>query len=334
MTSTAIIGGGVAGLACAARLAKAGQQATVFDKGRGPGGRLSTRRAQTPLGELQFDHGAQYFTARTQGFADLVKSLRASGHVDVWTGRHLAFDAEGGFERLDAQARYVGTPGMNGLVKGMIAALPETVDVSFASRVGQMERDSAARWSLKDDAGETLGTFDAVVCATPVEQACVLLASCDPQLAAEAEAAGSDPCWALMLAFKKPLPLDFDGAKFRAQPFSWAARNASKPGRGAGETWVIHGSPDWSKDHLENDADDVAERLASAFSDRFDLQDKPVLCSAHRWRYSQVATPATSPFALDADKRLGVCGDWRIGPRIEDAWTSGDQLGAALAGLA
>ena len=27
---------------------------------------------------------------------------------------------------------------------------------------------------------------------------------------------------------------------------------------------------------------------------------------------------------------LGVCGDWRLGPRVEWAWTSGDALGARL----
>ena len=42
-----------------------GWAVTVFDKGRGPGGRLATRRAD----DLRFDHGAQYFTARDPRFA-------------------------------------------------------------------------------------------------------------------------------------------------------------------------------------------------------------------------------------------------------------------------
>ena len=52
----AVIGSGIAGLACARRLSDAGYAPILFDKGRGIGGRLATRR--TPDGR-QFDHGAQ-----------------------------------------------------------------------------------------------------------------------------------------------------------------------------------------------------------------------------------------------------------------------------------
>jgi renalase len=61
MTDIINIGAGVAGLACARRLADAGLHVTVIDKGRGVGGCVATRRA----GELLFDHGAPY--ARAHG---------------------------------------------------------------------------------------------------------------------------------------------------------------------------------------------------------------------------------------------------------------------------
>ena len=59
-----IIGAGMAGLSCAAALGSVGHAVTLIDKARGPGGRMSTRRVDTPLGQAAFDHGAQYFTAR------------------------------------------------------------------------------------------------------------------------------------------------------------------------------------------------------------------------------------------------------------------------------
>ena len=62
----AIIGAGMAGIACADALQAAGHAVAVFDKGRGPGGRMSTRRMETPLGTVAFDHGAQYFTGLCQ----------------------------------------------------------------------------------------------------------------------------------------------------------------------------------------------------------------------------------------------------------------------------
>ena len=52
-----IIGGGLAGLTAATILTEKGKIAIVLDKGRGPGGRMSTRR----MGEARCDHGAQFF---------------------------------------------------------------------------------------------------------------------------------------------------------------------------------------------------------------------------------------------------------------------------------
>ena len=64
----AIIGAGLAGLSCAQALVQAGYQVHVFDKSRGPSGRMSTRRAEDHAGPWQCDRGAQYFTARDATF--------------------------------------------------------------------------------------------------------------------------------------------------------------------------------------------------------------------------------------------------------------------------
>ena len=48
-------------------------------------------------------------------------------------------------------------------------------------------------------------------------------------------------------------------------PLAWAAREPSKPGRAAAERWVLHASPAWSREHLEDDADGVARSLLADF---------------------------------------------------------------------
>ncbi|MEL0004062.1 MAG: FAD-dependent oxidoreductase [Rhodospirillales bacterium] len=55
-----IIGAGITGLSCARTLANHGQASLILEKGRGVGGRVSTRRAQNGM---TFDHGAQYISA-------------------------------------------------------------------------------------------------------------------------------------------------------------------------------------------------------------------------------------------------------------------------------
>lgn len=60
----AIVGAGPSGLTCARRLAAAGTAVTVFEKGRGVGGRCATRRSDVG----PFHHGAPSFTARSTPF--------------------------------------------------------------------------------------------------------------------------------------------------------------------------------------------------------------------------------------------------------------------------
>ena len=80
----AIIGAGIAGLACARRLHDAGIEATLFDKSRGLGGRLATRRADTGTPGVAFDHGATHFTARSEGFTRLLAAWEKAGLAARW----------------------------------------------------------------------------------------------------------------------------------------------------------------------------------------------------------------------------------------------------------
>lgn len=87
-THIAIVGAGLAGLACARELTAAGVAVTLFDKSRGVGGRSSTRRVTLADGTaLSFDHGAQYFTVREANFRRLVDRGAAAGMLARWQPR-------------------------------------------------------------------------------------------------------------------------------------------------------------------------------------------------------------------------------------------------------
>ena len=79
--SVAIIGAGLAGAAAAHRLAAAGLNVLIIEKGRGVGGSMATRRSSE---SLTFDHGAQYFTARDPRFSTLVEGWVAAGLAAPW----------------------------------------------------------------------------------------------------------------------------------------------------------------------------------------------------------------------------------------------------------
>ena len=83
-----IVGAGIAGLLAAQTLKRAGKDVLVVDKGRGVGGRMATRR----VGAGVIDHGAQFFTVRSERFGALVAEWQAAGLVTEWT--HGFADAE------------------------------------------------------------------------------------------------------------------------------------------------------------------------------------------------------------------------------------------------
>lgn len=305
----AIVGAGLAGLSCGARLAGAGHAVSLFDKGRSPGGRLSHRRAATPLGEACFDHGAQYFTARDPGFRRQVELWARDGIAAPWPA--AGDDA------------WVGVPGMNAPAKALAAGL----DVDCAARVDSLAREGAV-WRLSGE-GVEAGPFDAAVVAVPAEQAGALLRLASPGFAAAAEATPAEPCWTVMAAFAERLRIGEDVVKRRG-PIGWAARDSAKPGRSGPESWVVQAGPGWSREHLEEAAAEIVPKLLGALAEvAGGPLPEPAAASAHRWRYARSGTLGRDDL-WDAALGLGVCGDWMLGPRVECAWVSGHRLAGAM----
>ncbi|WP_375403436.1 NAD(P)/FAD-dependent oxidoreductase [uncultured Sphingomonas sp.] len=305
-----IAGAGMAGLSCAGGLAAAGHAPVLFDKGRGPGGRMSTRRVEVGGRTLTFDHGAQYMTARDPAFVAQVAAWEAQGVVARWPA--AGPDA------------WVGTPGMSAPVR----ALAAEHDVRWTTRVEALRLD-ANGWTL--DGAET-EPFDAVVIALPAEQAAPLLAPHYPAFATTAAASRTLPCWTAMAVFAEPLAGVPDVVK-DAGPIGWAARDGAKPGRAGMESWVIQAPPDWSQEHLEETPDTIAPTLLALFAQHLGVNlPHPVHLAAHRWRFARSRPPADAPGALwDGDGRLGICGDWLLAPRVEAAWLSGRRLASLMA---
>jgi renalase len=302
----AIIGAGMAGLACAEALTSRSHTVRLFDKGRGPGGRMSTRRVSTPLDDASFDHGAQYFTARDAEFAKIVADWEAKGVAAKWP--QVSPDA------------WVGTPGMNAPVKHMAARH----DVTWGCRVETLTRTKVG-WTVSAN-GPSLGDYEAVILAIPAEQVGALVHSHAPEVAAVADATIALPCWTVMLAFENAIDTSTNTIR-DAGPVGWAARNSAKPGRTGPEAWVIQASPEWSSAHLEDEVDSVTMALTQHWAETLGIAaPTPLSATAHRWRYARSGKAGTDAL-WDAGLKLGVCGDWLLGPRVECAWLSGTALG-------
>lgn len=184
------------------------------------------------------------------------------------------------------------------------------------------------------EAGEDSFTAATVLVAVPAEQAAELLAEAAPEMAARAAAVTSAPCWAVMASFAAPLSTG-DTLRYDTGPVSWAARNSAKPGRSGVETWVIHASPQRSRELVDRPKDEVAATLLADFFAATGIAPvAPQHIDAHRWLYAQPEARAQvqggEGLLFDPQRRIGIAGDWLHSPRVEGAWLSGRALAAAV----
>ena len=306
----AIIGGGMAGLTCATALSKHDVDLTIYDKGRGPGGRMAARRVERADGTLRFDHGAQYFTVHDPDFAAIVQDWRADDVVAPWpaAGDHA----------------FVGIPAMNAPIRHMA----DSLDVHWGKRVDHIAKH-ADGWSV--DCGGDRKQYDGVIVAIPAEQAADLLADAGHEFAEAARQSVSAPCWATMAAFETPLPIDADAVRAKGKAVSWAARNSAKPAREGLESWVLHASPEYSKELLSLPKQDAAEAMLAQFFDQAAIPaQEPAFLTAHRWLYAMADAAGAEPCLWDAEAQIGVCGDWLVEPRVEGAWRSGRAMARSV----
>jgi predicted NAD/FAD-dependent oxidoreductase len=304
-----IIGAGMAGLACARRLSAAGPAPVVLDKGRGVGGRMATRRVMLGEAALRFDHGAQYFTARDEGFSGLLAEMAyaCAPWADGADTPHL-----------------VGTPGMSSLPRAMADGL----DVRLEAEVAGL-RAVPGGWEVA--AGMQRFAARRVILTVPAPQAARLLGEAHP-LHRRLAAVSMAPCLTLMAAFPADSPRPFVSRVHEMDPLAWIAQDSSKPGRdGALVTWVAQAGVDWSRAHLELDPEAIAREMLPLLADAIGVSpDAAVHCAAHRWRYARATEALGAPFLRNDDQTLYIGGDWCLGARVEAAFCSGDAIARAL----
>ncbi|MGC6416423.1 MAG: NAD(P)/FAD-dependent oxidoreductase [Bradymonadia bacterium] len=317
MAKIGIIGAGMAALSCARRLSSE-HAITLFEKSRGFGGRICTRRRD--LG--QFDHGAQYFTARSEAFRAVVDRWSARGFVAEWTGRFGLYEG-GHFEpTLGHATRWVGAPRMSALGR----SLSDGLDHHLSTRVSALVQDGQG-WSVQAEDGSRYPGFDRIVVTCPGPQAKLLIPESSP-LNVAAAALEYAPCWALMCTFSTPVTVPYDGFHINDAVLSWAARDSSKPGRPAGDRWVIHASPTWSEDNLELDQAEAEQHLLNRWQEM--TGSVPDQWTSHRWRYALSTPSTTAPALFDSDLGIGLCGDAVCAPKVEGAWQSGQAMATLL----
>lgn len=322
MTKIAIIGAGISGLSVAHLLQHTTAKVVIFEKSRGVGGRVSTRRSEQ---DYIFDHGAQYFTARTKPFQHFIKPLIKHKVIKRWNARHIKYYNNKIAERsnwTDCAPHYVGVPNMNSIAKH----LAKNLNIYINTKI--IALDYGKKWNLQDELGQTYRNFDWVIYTVPSPQVKQILPT-KFKYYSDVNRIKMDACFSLMLGFKTNLLLDFETADIANHNLKWISVNSHRQNRTDQYTLVVQSSQDYANINIDSDHKYVLDNLISQTSDL--IGHNAGLAnykSIHIWRYASTRNYNKNseqlPVFCDQDLNLALCGDWSLRGRgsIENAFTS------------
>jgi renalase len=323
-----IVGAGLCGVTTARALAAAKKQSwKLIEKSRSVGGRMATRRIE----DARFDHGAQFFTVRSEPF---------KAEVDDWLKNGICKEWVRGFgdSRDDGHPRYVGTNGMNQIVKDFAASLPQqnialnekVIDITLAGASIAVTSESGAKFFCRQ-----------LILTTPLTQSTAMMSKfpLDQKVSNVIERLGGvsyDPCVAVMGFFDpEELPLDKFPAKSMNDPLAFVADNFSKGLSGKRASLTIHLSSEASQGLFTANDNVVVDFVCHELRRHFHLKKvtRPTIVEVHRWRFASPKTAIEEPYMTWCGSnglKVYFAGEVFGGPKIEGAYLSGLAVGKAL----
>ncbi len=318
----AIIGAGISGLSLANML-NGIANVKIFEKSRGFGGRIATRRFYNE--DFEFDHGAQFFTIKTDQFKKFMQPLIDQGIANVWNAKFVEIDGNNIKYQKEWNLNYphyVGVPKMNEIGK----YLANNLEVILETEVKKIEKSNKNKWRLFDINSISLGDFDWVISSAPVLQTQILLPK-EFTYHNYLKFRKMLGCYSLMLGFENRLNINWDVALVKNSEISWISNNSSKPERKSLNAIVALSSNEWADKNMESEIEEIKrEMLKTIFPIIKYKDDELIKCEIHRWRYANIAKNNKYKYLLDIDNRLAAIGDWCIRGTIESGFLSANAL--------
>jgi renalase len=296
---TIIIGAGMAGLSAAKILLQKGHEVIILDKGRGVGGRMSTRKIE----QGKADHGAQYFSVKSPEFQALIDELQAENITAKW---QLA---------QRENVRYVGAKGMNTIPK----KLAENLNVCLNEKVILISENE-----VKTESGNSY-SFDNLIVTCPIPQVIELFQNSNIDFSEKdktvLESIEYDPCIAVMAVLREATEIPTGGIILENQAVAWIADNFQK-GISAIPTVTLHASAEFSKKYLENDLQEVSQLMLKSVS-QWITPENIISTQVHRWRYSNATKRYEQAFYQVENQNIYLAGDGFGVGNVEGAFLSG-----------
>ncbi len=316
--SIGIVGAGLSGLVAAEQLALSGHRVLVTERGGSPGGRLATRR----MGAAYVDHGAQFFTVRSDRFRADVDAWLEAGVIAEWCQ---------GFDAVDGYPRYRANGGMSSLARHL-ADKAIRAGATIATKVQTTAViPGASDWTLTHDHWvREPDEVDAVLLTAPVPESLALLAAggvkpSDPALADITY----HRCVALLATVNPEAKLTLPEAGATQEPadpaFSFIADNHRK-GISPVPALTFHTAHALSAELWEASDKDITSRLVPLAAAAVGLEPADLLdVQLKKWRFTGPVTPWPDRYAvaIERPRPVVLAGDAFGGPKVEGAFLSG-----------
>jgi predicted NAD/FAD-dependent oxidoreductase len=321
-----IVGAGMTGLTAALELAEAGQRVLIVDKGRSVGGRLATRR----IGKAVLDHGAQFFTVRSNAFAQAVAMWEADGIVSVWTN---GFDPD----RLDGHPRYRTEGGMSQLAKHLARACRRAgVEIVLNQRVDSIIDIGEGATATYEGGSRLPDQARIAVLTAPVPQTVEMLQAGGSPVPDDVFLITYDPVIGVLMTTEDDVREIVGPFGARQQPldpvFTFIADNRTK-GISPHTALTFHVEPAVSAALFDLDGDEVLRRLQPEL-DRVLGPVKPLAVQVKKWRYAAPRSGHDDRFCEveGTSQPVFIAGDAFGEAKVEGAFLSGRAVASRILG--
>tara|TARA_B000000477_G_scaffold42369_1_gene36141 strand:- start:960 stop:1928 length:969 start_codon:yes stop_codon:yes gene_type:complete len=317
MSDYCVIGSGISG-ATIANLLNKKFQVNLYDKGRGPGGRASFKRVK---GQIGFDHGTQYFSPKTIEFKKFTNRLIKIKILKKWSGNHIFLNSKK--KENKKHIKIIGKKGNNDICKFLL----KKVKCFYQSEVKKIYYKNKL-WFLLFTDGK-IRTYKRVILTCPFPQLKKLSEKFINNTFIKRKLK-MDANITVMIAIKKnkKSPSSF---LFDDPVLGWAGNeNTKKRFKSKYDLWTLQSTFKWANKNIDKNKKNLKKNSKILIDKFFKLtkikKTKVIYSINHGWKYSSNSKPLKIRSYWDPQKKIGVCADWFIGPRLESGWISAHDL--------
>ena len=317
MSDYCVIGSGISG-ATIANLLNKKFQVNLYDKGRGPGGRASFKRVK---GQIGFDHGTQYFSPKTIEFKKFTNRLIKIKILKKWSGNHIFLNSKK--KENKKHIKIIGKKGNNDICKFLL----KKIKCFYQSEVKKIYYKNKL-WFLLFTDGK-IRTYKRVILTCPFPQLKKLSEKFINDTFIKRKLK-MDANITVMIAIKKnkKSPSSF---LFDDPVLGWAGNeNTKKRFKSKYDLWTLQSTFKWANKNIDKNKKNLKKNSKILIDKFFKLtkikKTKVIYSINHGWKYSSNSKPLKIRSYWDPQKKIGVCADWFIGPRLESGWISAHDL--------